>query len=173
MVEYESADVDALAGVDYSSNNGTLTFVPGGPLTQTIQFALLDDQIKEPDETFNVVLANEMNAQISNSEGRATATIIDNEDTPRVSVAGGSISEDGGTMEFVVSLTVAAAAVVTVDYETADGSARAPDDYEAESGTVTFAPGDPLTQTIDVTILDDSLSEGAETFRIELRGCAD
>ena len=49
---------------------------------------------------------------------------------------------------FTVTLSKASTQTVTVNYTTLDGSATAGSDYVAQSGTLTFAPGDPLTQTI-------------------------
>ena len=49
----------------------------------------------------------------------------------------------GGTkeMSFTVSLAVTTGNTVTVDYQTADDSARAGLDYVATQGTLSFAPG--------------------------------
>ena len=41
----------------------------------------------------------------------------------------------------VVTLSAASATPVSVNYATADGTATAATDYFAQSGTVTFAPG--------------------------------
>jgi hypothetical protein len=61
---------------------------------------------------------------------------------------------------FVVTLSRASTKTVTVNYATAPGTAVAPGDFTAESGTLTFLPGqttkqvmipirDPLTGTVD------------------------
>ncbi len=70
-------------------------------------------------------------------------------------------------VEFPVSLSRAAPGVVTVKYLTRDGTATAGEDYTAQSGTLTFAPGD-TEKTIEVPILDDVLDEGSETFILRL-----
>ena len=46
------------------------------------------------------------------------------------------------SLDFVVTLVPAAAATVTVDYATSNGTATAGTDYTATSGTLTFAAGD-------------------------------
>ena len=57
--------------------------------------------------------------------------------------------------------------MVTVDYETVDGSAKAGEDYVAASGTLTFEVGE-TEKTVAVTVLDDAKDEGEETFRLRL-----
>src|SRR5207249_9244485 len=60
------------------------------------------------------------------------------------------------------------AQAVTVNYSTADGSATAGSDYLATSGTLTFTPGGPLSQTITVPVLGDTLAESSEYFTVYL-----
>jgi hypothetical protein len=73
---------------------------------------------------------------------------------------------------FVVTLSAPSDQVVTVQYATADGSARARFDhggvdYLPASGTLTFAPGQ-TAQTITVQVVGDRLKEGDETFFVNL-----
>ena len=71
---------------------------------------------------------------------------------------------------FEVSLDRAfttAAHSVTVDYATADGTAKAGEDYTATTGTLAFAAGERV-KTVSVPILDDGHDEGHETFVLRL-----
>src|SRR5512132_4232043 len=79
------------------------------------------------------------------------------------------IEGDSGSTSatFTVTLSEASTDTVTVDYATADGSAVAPDDYTAASGTVTFLP-DETTQTVSVDVNGDTLDEDNEMFNVEL-----
>ena len=70
-------------------------------------------------------------------------------------------------VEFPVSLSRAASAEVTVEYATADGTAKAGEDYTATSGTLTFAAGE-REKTVTVPVLDDGHDEGEETFALRL-----
>ena len=58
---------------------------------------------------------------------------------------------------------------MTVDYATADGTAHAPDDYQAGSGTLTFAAGQ-TTRTVTVPVNGDLLNETDETYFLNLSG---
>ena len=69
-----------------------------------------------------------------------------------MSVADARVEEaTGAAVAFAVTLSRAAAAQVTVDYGTRNGSAHAGDDYMAASGTLTFAAGE-TSKTIYVTV---------------------
>ena len=72
---------------------------------------------------------------------------------------------------FRVTLDRAPSEPVTVSYATADGTAVAGEDYEATSGTLTFATGE-TEQTVAVTIIDDAVEDSGETFRLVLSGPA-
>jgi uncharacterized protein (TIGR03437 family) len=68
---------------------------------------------------------------------------------------------------FTVTLSATSAQTVKVDFATADGTASAPSDYQANSGTLTFNPGD-LTKTITVLVNGDTMDEPNETFFVNL-----
>ena len=129
------------------------------------------DQRRRPGrgpETFDVNLSDATgNAAIA--DGLGVGTINDNdvaEPQRQISISDASATE-GGAVEFTVSLGAASANPITVDYATADGSAVAPGDYTAGTGTVTFAPGD-TSETVSVQTNDDALVEGTETFDVNL-----
>ena len=91
---------------------------------------------------------------------------------PGLSVADARVHEaPEATVDFAVTLGRASRETVTVEYATADGSgsnaATAGEDYEARSGTLTFAPGD-TAKTVSVPVLDDAHDEGEETFTLTL-----
>lgn len=91
--------------------------------------------------------------------------------TPGLSIASARLPEgDRATtaMHFKVSLNPPATQTVTVDYATSDGTARAGDDYDPASGTITFAPGETV-KTIDVFVRGDVITENNETFFVTLR----
>jgi Calx-beta domain len=91
-------------------------------------------------------------------------------DAPSLTVNDVTVTEgDSGTKNavFTVLLSASSADPVSVDYATADGSANAPDDYAASSGTLTFAPGE-LSKQVTVTVAGDTLDEPHETYTLNL-----
>ena len=87
--------------------------------------------------------------------------------TPVLSVGDSSASEAAGTLDFEVTLTLASTQAVTVQYQTAGGTAAQGTDYSAASGTLTFAAG-VTRQTISVPVTDDMLHESEEQFTLTL-----
>ncbi|MYK68326.1 MAG: hypothetical protein F4020_01785, partial [Gammaproteobacteria bacterium] len=84
-----------------------------------------------------------------------------------LSVADAGVAEGEGPVIFTVRLSEAAADTVEVGYATADGTATAPADYAATSGTLAFAPGE-TAKTVSVPVPDDAMDEGTETFTLAL-----
>ena len=73
----------------------------------------------------------------------------------------------GAVLTFAVTLSRMAANPITVNYATSDGSAQAGSDYTAASGRLTIAAG-VSSRTIQVSVLDDSTTEGSETLTLIL-----
>ena len=91
-------------------------------------------------------------------------------DAPSLSVNDASVTEgDSGfkNATFTVTLSAASATPVSVDYATSDGSATAPDDYAAASGTLSFAPGE-TSKHVTVAVAGDTLDEPHETYYLFL-----
>jgi len=90
---------------------------------------------------------------------------------PTLSIGNASVAEptSGTTTEsFAVTLAAASSTPVTVQWQTQDGTAKAGSDYQAASGTLTFAAGQ-TQQNITVTIDHDSTAQpGNLTFNVDL-----
>ncbi len=166
-VGYATVDGSAVAGLDYTTTSGTVVFAPG-TTSQTVAIPVAADALYEATETFTLTLSAPVNASVG--AGSGVVSIADDDPQPSVSIAGGAVSE-GDTGSSPISLTVTLSAVsgqtVTVGYATADGPALSGQDYNAATGTVTFAPG-VTTQTVVLSVLGDVLDETDETFTVAL-----
>ena len=89
---------------------------------------------------------------------------------PSLSISDSSVKEGhSGTVAatFTIALSEPCTQPVTVAYATGNGSAIAGSDYQAASGTLTFAPGE-TSKTITVPVNGDRLGEPNETFVVNL-----
>ena len=66
-----------------------------------------------------------------------------------------------------MTLSKASDEAVTVEYRTVAGTAEAGTDYEAATGTLTFAAGS-RREVIEVETIEDELAETDEGFTVEL-----
>ena len=79
------------------------------------------------------------------------------------------VEADAGQPSARVRLLLSGPAQVNVSatYTTADGTAIAPGDYIAQTGTVTFLPGE-TSKDVFIPIVGDGAAEGTETFALNL-----
>ena len=88
-----------------------------------------------------------------------------------ISALDASVTEgDSGTtnLNFSVRLSQSDRAnTITVAYTTADGTAVAGSDYQAKSGTITFAPK-TTSQTVSIPVIGNLVQDGNRTFNLRL-----
>ena len=90
--------------------------------------------------------------------------------TPAITVGNLTVTEGhtGTTIaQLPVSLSPPSSNTVTVQFQTANGTATQPADYQASSGTLTFSPFQ-TSQTVPLTIVGDTIVEGPHSFSVTL-----
>ena len=158
----------AVAG-DYTLSGSELTIAAGATTsTGTVTITAVDNDVVAAAKEVTVS-ATATNGQGVANPGDVTLTITD-DDVPGLSIADASVAEgDSGstTMTFTVTLNPVAVSPVTVDWATADGTARAGTDYTAGNGSLTFGAGEDR-KTVSVTVTGDDVDEPNETFTVRL-----
>ena len=163
----------ANSGVDYHTTMAPLLFllVADRRLVQTITIPIFGDNIDEANETFTIDLPAQSTETLLQSQ--VTATIIDN-DGPFITISDVTQNEgNSGTSTFTFSVQLSAASpqTITVDVQTADGTATstAPNaDYVTlPLMTLTFTPGQTVKQ-VSVTVNGDLSNEANEFFTLNL-----
>ena len=161
-----------IADGDYVQAAGKLTFSPG-ELKKTITVSAKGDNKLEPDEAFAVRLTGANNADITGA-GEGVGTLLNDDFPPTISLsASASQLENAASPNlFVVNLSNPTDQIVTVNYDTSDGTATIADnDYIRATGTLTFAPTE-TSKTISVSAIGDTKYEGNETFSVNLRNAS-
>jgi hypothetical protein len=174
-VDYETADLTAVAGSDYVATSGTVTFAPG-ETTRQIPVSILGDRVAEVNEVFGndtrflyVFLNPSANASVVN---HGSVTIQDDE--PRVTISGyAEVTEPAaGTIDALVTVSLSAAydQDVIVQYATYSDNydyppAVAGSDYVATVGSLSV-PAGQTTGTFTVPIIGDGVVEETEYFHV-------
>ena len=164
------------AGIDFVNTGGTVSFA-NGQASQTFTVAICNDTVFEGNETFNVTLAGATGGATIGTPATATVTIIDDEVAQPGTLQFGSSTYSVGEATSTVTLTVTRTGgtdgAVGATYALANGTATggascAPGiDFVNTGGTVSFTNGQ-ASQTIAVTICNDTVFEGNETFTATL-----
>lgn len=181
-VDFTTSDETAKAPGDYTIKSGSVT-IPERENVGQVSITVIGDAIDEPDEKVRLALSNvRPNIQVQLTKPVGLATIADDDDPPKVSVAdatvqGGSVSTGTNRLVvFDVKLSAQSGKTVQVDYTTEDGTAVAcvktscttpsDGDYVPISGTLTFNPGVTGLQ-LSVVAIGDSLDVNKE-FKLRL-----
>ena len=171
---YETQDDTAMAATDYITAAGTLTLSVSNTSACAMVLLPADNGTVNGERTFNVVLTAAtgmpgMDVDATLGTAATAAVTITDDDETVVSLVGLSDEMDeGGNAGFMVSLSAPVASELAVVWSTVDGTAEAPGDYMMEdSGTVVFA-AHTTTQSFNVAVVDDNLSELAENFTVRL-----
>jgi Ca2+-binding RTX toxin-like protein len=164
-VDYTTQNGTAVAGSDYAATNGTLSFA-AGETVKTVTVDITDDATVESFERFYLDLSNASGASILDARGAAVIGASDATATsqPRISVSDMVVGEGDGYVDVVVSLSAPGQNPVSVKYTHGNGSASNYYDYQAYSGTLTFATGE-TTKVVRIEIENDTTTvEGLESF---------
>jgi hypothetical protein len=174
-VDFVTADGTAIAGQDYTSTSGTLSF-SSGETSRSFQVPILEDDSNESNETFTIVLRNASNPEALGQPHELLVTIQDRSKFLILELNSPSLIEGGAgsnsEMLFTLSLSAATSRTVSVDYTTSNHGAfggvacgNQGVDFESTSGTATLQPG-ATSFTIPVRVCGDTSAEFDETILI-------
>ena len=157
QIGWATANGTAVAPGDYTAASGALTF-GATELSKTLTVTINNDNVDEADqESFAVNLTNPP-IVTQGTTPPATITITDNDAAPTVSITNATVDEAAGTATLTVNLSRPSERSPQIAWATANGTAVAPGDYSAASGTLTFGATE-LSKTFTVTINNDNVDE--------------
>jgi hypothetical protein len=169
-VSYSNSNLTAANGTDYVALSNTLVFAPG-ETTKVVSIPVLENTTSEPAELLRLNLFSAVNATIVDNAG--LGLIQDNDapsGVPVIRVDDGIVDEGGLFARFNVTLDRPSTSQVTVLAATADGTAAAGSDYDAQAlQALVFAPGE-TSKTVLVPVRNDAVAEGVEFFDLQLSG---
>ena len=148
----------------------TSATISGGAMSKTLSIATVNDAVTEGDGSVTVTIQS---GGYTIGTASATVNIRDNDASYLLNLAGGGmVTEGAAPVSFTVMLSESSPTeAITVQWQTKPGTATAPGDFTAASGTLNFAAGATgaaLTQQFMVTVSDDGVHEADEQFTVEL-----
>lgn len=157
---------------DYSPPTPPSTVtIPAGQTSVPLNVAIYNDSDEELQETLYVSLANVTtgNATIHFSNNMTAVSIPENDSRPSVSISPSTVTvEEGQSTPLTVRLSGAATSNVMVEYTLTGGTASASDfSPNTTPGSVTIPMGS-TTATLNISAVDDSVQENAETIVVTL-----
>jgi hypothetical protein len=175
-VDFATADGTAIAGQDYTSASGTLSF-SDGETSKSFPIPIIPDGATESDETFTVALRNTPGLEALGTPNQLLVTIQDS-GALVLSLENALVVEGSGAgttqLLFTLSLSAATSKTVSVNYATSNFGALGGVacgsqgiDYETTAGTATLQPGATLF-SIPVKICRDTRPEFDEDLRLTL-----
>ena len=165
-VDYATADGSAVAGSNYVTTTGTLTFYPGQSVLP-ITVPLIYDPLVTGDLSFAASLSNP-SSSVQLTTPNVTTVVVHDVNTG-ISFAQGSqnVFKTSGGAVITVNCSNPSAEPVSVSYATGGGSAVPGVDYTATSGTITFTGGQ-TNATFIVPIIANNLVHTNRAFNIAL-----
>jgi len=169
LISPQSGTVSANIGTMHAGDSVTINFSvtvnnPVSPLTAT--------QVSNQGTVTGTVNASPFTVQTDDPDvgGTNDPTVTMLIPAPTISIKNATVPEPPSgttTMAFTVALSNAYTVPVMVNFQTADGTAIAGQDYTATSGTLNF-PAGTTVQTVSVTVLHDAANNSDENFFVNL-----
>ncbi len=172
-VNYATEDDTAVAGSEYLAAKGVLQWADGEEGAKQFSISLLDDTIMEEAKSFKVVLNPDLTTleELSNLNPNLQAIVTINDDdlaSAQFSSSHYVVPENSAEVVITVTRQGNLLGDMSVNYVTANGTAKSNQDYSAVSGTLTWFSGDNSAQTFVIPLLFDLITEGNETFQVRL-----
>jgi uncharacterized delta-60 repeat protein len=167
-VRAATVDYSAEAGVQYVATNVTLTFGPG-ETSRPLTVQLIDDAIYRGFEAFEVQLSNPSANTVLGTTNRISVLLRDDDTNVEFSAPAYSIREHVANQlaEVRVVRRGGAFGSSTVEYASADLTAKAGVDYEAVAGTLEFA-GFEAEKILSIPVHPNEGQQGHRTFQLRL-----
>ncbi len=174
-VRIDVVDGSATPFVDFTLNGGLTQFITipdGSSFAQVSLGSLLDDSDAEGTETI-VLRLTHVTPGIPLGQETTLVLTIEDDDAPvegaiQFQSPSGSVDETSGNLQIALTRTGGATGVVTAEVAVVGGFAVPGMDYTLMKQVLTWADQDTSVKFLDLTILNDSLSEGGEQVVFEI-----
>ena len=163
IATYGTFDGTAVAGTDYTTAFGTLSWADGDATARTVAVPI--NAAGAGATSFTIALLS-VNGAGFGAPINATVSISSAAGSVALSATEYSVAPSAGVITVTVNRTGGSSGAVVATYGTFDGSAVSGTDYLPSYGTLSWAAGDATARTITVSIA--STGGGGRSFTIAL-----
>lgn len=168
-LHYASADGSAVAGRDYTTVSGTLSWADGDTASKAIAVPVLDNRRGDGTRSFTLTLSSPTgNSSLGTSTGTGTISDDDRSGVLRFDLGQVKVSDSAGSVSMVVHRDRGAGHAASVHYASHNLTALAGTHYTAVAGELNWAAGDWSDRTITVPVTAGALSKGQRSFTVQL-----
>jgi hypothetical protein len=171
LTSLDSLPVSATAGEDYVPVSDVLVRLPAGRSRVAVPISVVNDQLSEPTESFDLALYNPSPGLCMGNTSVASVRILDDEPVPFGIDASQTVVPEGQSAQVQISLAYPAPAPVLLRFAYT-GSARPGSDYQLRLPQGRFPPGGLVIErgqtsaSFELFALNDGRAEPAESVRL-------
>ncbi|CAI8022690.1 Endothelin-converting enzyme 1 [Geodia barretti] len=166
-VSLSTQPLTATADQDFEPITEIVTFEPG-VTSRSVSVTIVNDDIREESEEFLVLFSGD-DIVMEGSMPQTTVLVVDS-DTVQIGFSTPlySVSESAGLIRIVVEVTGQTDAYFRANISTDSVTATANEDYQPLWTQLVFGPLDTATRELTLQLLDDSVRESTEEFRVQI-----
>jgi hypothetical protein len=159
----------ATSNADFTAVSGTIHWPEGDRSDREISVPILDDNLAEGAEAFEVRLSNPVGLQLG-TPSTAVVRISDDEypGVFRIVTRYATANENSGDITFTVLRADGSLGPASVQVFTQNGTAMAGSDFNAVSQTLHWADGEQGEKSVTIFLNNDTLPEPTEWFTLAL-----
>lgn len=168
-VNYEVLSGSATSD-DVLQASGELTWGANDSDAKNIALSVSANNDTESNEVFFVRLFNPQDGGIASGSGYTQVTILGTAQQGKVELntAERAVLETDTELALSLARQGGSEGEVSVNYSLESGTAVSGEDFVSQSGTLTWSDGDTVDKTVTVTLINDSIEEDSEQFRLVL-----
>ena len=168
-VSYATANGTAVAGMDYTSAAGTLSWADGDASTKSVSVPLATSAGFSGTRAFSFVLSGVTGgATLGTASETVSITGSGAPGTLAISGATQGVLQSAGTVAVTFTRSGGSAGAVSARYAESDGTAIGGTDYTASAGTVSWADGDAANKTVNIALTASPYFNGTKSFTVTL-----
>lgn len=171
-VTYATTGGTAVAGTDFTAEQGTLTWTDGDAASKSFVVPISNANAFSGTKSFGLTLSNPASGAMLGTPSTASVVISGGTNAVmgslHLAATSYTVDQSAGTVTVTVDRTGGSSGAVSVAYASANGTATAGKDYTRAAGTLTWSDGDGSPKSFTTAISGTTAFSGSKSFTVAL-----